>query len=107
MKVQQLTDGVLDTNAKAKSDAKFTEINWNTELDKLLDKAISLGRANKPVLPTQVQALARVKQAQVQAQKAMKQYDLSKQHLRHQLEIQMVVCLCDGVNLQRSASRIL
>ncbi|MBM0990390.1 hypothetical protein JQN46_26820, partial [Enterobacter hormaechei] len=39
-----IVDGVLDTNAKAKSDAKFTGIKTgNTELDKVLDKAISLG----------------------------------------------------------------
>ena len=41
-----ITDGVLDTNAKIKSDAKFTDIKTgNTEIDKLLDKAISLGKS--------------------------------------------------------------
>lgn len=43
-----ITDGVLDTNAKIKVDAKFTEIKTgNTELDKLLDKAISLGKSQQ------------------------------------------------------------
>ena len=43
-----IVDGVLDTNAKAKSDAKFTDIKTgNTELDKLLDKAISLGKSQQ------------------------------------------------------------
>ena len=43
-----ITDGVLDTNAKIKADAKFTDIKTgNTELDKLLDKAISLGKSQK------------------------------------------------------------
>ena len=43
-----ITDGVLDTNAKVKADAKFTEIKTgNTELDKLLDKAISLGKSQQ------------------------------------------------------------
>ena len=43
-----IVDGVLDTNAKAKSNAKFTDIKTgNTELDKLLDKAISLGKSQK------------------------------------------------------------
>ena len=43
-----IVDGVLDTNAKAKSDAKFTEIKTgNTELDKVLDKAISLGKSQQ------------------------------------------------------------
>ena len=41
-----ITDGVLDTNAKIKADAKFTDIKTgNTEIDKLLDKAISLGKS--------------------------------------------------------------
>ena len=43
-----IVDGVVDTNAKAKSDAKFTDIKTgNTELDKLLDKAISLGKSQQ------------------------------------------------------------
>ena len=43
-----ITDGVLDTDAKVKADAKFTEIKTgNTELDKLLDKAISLGKSQQ------------------------------------------------------------
>lgn len=43
-----IVDGVLDTNAKAKSNAKFTEIKTgNTELDKVLDKAISLGKSQQ------------------------------------------------------------
>ncbi|MDN3291331.1 cell division site-positioning protein MapZ family protein [Streptococcus sp.] len=43
-----IVDGVLDTNAKVKSDAKFTDIKTgNTELDKLLDKAISLGKSQQ------------------------------------------------------------
>lgn len=41
-----IKDGVLDTNAKIKSDAKFTDIKTgNTDIDKLLDKAISLGKS--------------------------------------------------------------
>lgn len=45
---QAIVDGVLDTNAKAKSDAKFTDIKTgNTELDKVLDKAISLGKSQQ------------------------------------------------------------
>ena len=43
-----IVDGVLDTNAKAKSDAKFTDIKTgNTEIDKVLDKAISLGKSRQ------------------------------------------------------------
>ena len=43
-----IVDGVLDTNAKAKSDAKFTDIKTgNTEIDKVLDKTISLGKSQQ------------------------------------------------------------
>ena len=43
-----ILDGVLDTNAKAKADAKFTDIKTgNTEIDKVLDKAISLGKSQQ------------------------------------------------------------
>ena len=43
-----ITDGVLDINAKAKADAKFTEVKTgNTELDKLLTQAISLGKSQQ------------------------------------------------------------
>jgi len=45
-----IVDGVLDTNAKAKSDAKFTVTDiktGNTEIDKVLDKAISLGKSQQ------------------------------------------------------------
>ena len=43
-----IVDGVLNTNAKAKSDAKFTDIKTgNTEIDKVLDKAISLGKSQQ------------------------------------------------------------
>ncbi len=43
-----IVDGVLDTNAKAKSDAKFTDIKTgNTEIDKVLDKAINLGKSQQ------------------------------------------------------------
>lgn len=43
-----IVDGVVDTNAKAKSDAKFTDIKTgNTEIDKVLDKAISLGKSQQ------------------------------------------------------------
>ncbi|MGX7074323.1 cell division site-positioning protein MapZ [Falseniella ignava] len=43
-----ITDGMLDTSAKVKSDAKFTEVKTgNTEIDKLLEKAISLGKSQQ------------------------------------------------------------
>ena len=43
-----ITDGVLDTNVKVKVDAKFTEVKTgNPEIDKLLDKVISLGKSQQ------------------------------------------------------------
>lgn len=43
-----ILDGVLDTSVKAKADAKFTDIKTgNTEIDKVLDKAISLGKSQQ------------------------------------------------------------
>ena len=43
-----IVDGVLDTSVKAKSNAKFTDIKTgNTEIDKVLDKAISLGKSQQ------------------------------------------------------------
>ena len=43
-----IVDGVLDANAKAKVDAKFTDIKTgNTEIDKVLDKAVSLGKSQQ------------------------------------------------------------
>ena len=52
-----IVDGVLDTNAKAKSDAKFTDIKTgNTELDKVLDKAISLGKSQQTSASSSSQA---------------------------------------------------
>ena len=56
-----------------------------------------MARANKPVLPAQVQARARLKQAQVQLQKAMQAVRPLQQAPRHQLETQMVVCLAMGL----------
>lgn len=52
-----ITDGVLDTNAKAKADAKFTEVKTgNTELDKLLAQAISLGKSQQTSASSSSQA---------------------------------------------------
>ena len=43
-----IVNGVLDINAKAKSDAKFIDTKTgNTELDKVLAKAISLGKSQQ------------------------------------------------------------
>ncbi|MEW4355250.1 cell division site-positioning protein MapZ family protein [Streptococcus pneumoniae] len=47
-----ITDGVLDTNAKAKSDAQFKdEDTGNADLDKVIKSAISLGRSQQVATP--------------------------------------------------------
>ncbi|GGE35772.1 cell division site-positioning protein MapZ family protein [Streptococcus himalayensis] len=47
-----ITDGVLDTDVRAKSDAQFKEENTgNADLDKVLQSAISLGRSQQVATP--------------------------------------------------------
>ena len=46
-----ITDGILDTKAKIKNDAKFTDITTgNTDLDKVLKAAISLGKSQQSAI---------------------------------------------------------
>ncbi|MBP2623458.1 cell division site-positioning protein MapZ family protein [Streptococcus oricebi] len=48
-----VTDGVLDSNAKVKAGAKFSEVNTgNDHLDKLLKSAISQAKGQETVAPT-------------------------------------------------------
>lgn len=47
-----ITDGVLDTKAKVKADAKFTDVTTgNTDLDKVLKSAIGLGKNQQTSAP--------------------------------------------------------
>ena len=91
-----ITDGVLDTNAKAKADAKFTEVKTgNTELDKLLAQAISLGKsqqtsASSSSSATESSASSTTPSTSTTAPARDTNGGLSG----------------DGVNLQRSASRV-
>ena len=65
-----------------------------------------MARVNKPVLPAQVQALARVKQAQVQLQKAMQSSTTPSTSTAAPARDTNGGLSGDGVNLQRSASRV-
>ena len=98
-----ITDGVLDTNAKIKANAKFTEIKTgNTEIDKLLDKAISLGKSQLTSTTTSTASTTVASQetsspttesspsTSTNETAASTNYGLSS----------------EGVNLQRSASRV-
>ena len=94
-----IVDGVLDTNAKAKSDAKFTEIKTgNTELDKLLDKAISLGKSQQT-------STSSSSSSQTSSSSQASSNTTSNETRSTRSEVNMGVSSA-GVAVQRSASRV-
>lgn len=100
-----ITDGVLDTNAKIKADAKFTEIKTgNTEIDKLLDKAISLGKsqlASTTTASTTASTTAASQEASSQTTESSPSTSTSDTVASTNSGLSS-----EGVNLQRSASRV-
>ncbi|MHC4024523.1 cell division site-positioning protein MapZ [Streptococcus sp. KHUD_018] len=93
-----ITDGVLDTNAKVKADAKFTEIKTgNTELDKLLDKAISLGKSQQTSASSS--SSSTTTDSSTSSSSASSSSAPASRPESGGLS-------SDGVNLQRSASRV-
>ena len=101
-----IVDGVLDTNAKAKSDAKFTEIKTgNTELDKVLDKAISLGKSQQTSASSSSQTSSS-NSSQASSNTASETSPSSSNETRSSHgEVNMGVS-SEGVAIQRSASRV-
>ena len=101
-----IVDGVLDTNAKAKSDAKFTEIKTgNTELDKLLDKAVSLGKSQQTSASSSSQASSS-SSSQASSNTTSETSPSSSNETRSSRgEVNMGVSSA-GVAVQRSASRV-
>ncbi|WP_315009990.1 cell division site-positioning protein MapZ family protein [uncultured Streptococcus sp.] len=105
-----IVDGVLDTNAKAKSDAKFTEIKTgNTELDKLLDKAVSLGKsqqtsASSSNLSSSQTSSSNSSQASSNTTSETSPSSSNETRSSHG-EVNMGVS-SEGVAIQRSASRV-
>ena len=98
-----ITDGVLDTNAKIKADAKFTDIKTgNTEIDKLLDKAISLGKSQL------TSTTASTTSTTVASQEALSPTtESSPSTSTNETAASTNAGLTsEGVNLQRSASRV-
>lgn len=94
-----ITDGVLDTNAKIKADAKFTDIKTgNTEIDKLLDKAISLGKS-------QLTSTASTTVASQEASSPTTESSPSTSTNETAASTNAGLS-SEGVNLQRSASRV-
>lgn len=98
-----ITDGVLDTNAKIKADAKFTEIKTgNTEIDKLLDKAISLGKSQLTSTTTST-ASTTVASQEVSSPTTESSPSTSTNETAASTNYGLS---SEGVNLQRSASRV-
>ena len=99
-----ITDGVFDPNAKAKADAQFTEVKTgNTEIDKLLDKAISLGKSQQASTETTT-----VTQTTTASQtESSPTTESSPSTSSSQVSSSGNSGLSsDGVNLQRSVSRV-
>lgn len=100
-----ITDGVLDTNAKIKADAKFTDIKTgNTEIDKLLDKAISLGKsqlASTTTASTTASTTAASQEASSPTTESSPSTSTSDTAASTNSGLSS-----NGVNLQRSVSRV-
>ena len=99
-----ITDGVLDTNAKVKADAKFTEIKTgNTELDKLLDKAISLGKSQQTSASSSSSSSQESSSTTTDSSTSSSSASSSSAPASRPENGGLS---SDGVNLQRSASRV-
>ena len=102
-----ITDGVLDTNAKAKADAKFTEIKTgNTELDKLLDKAISLGKSQQTSASSSSSSSSTSQESSSSATESNASSTTPSTSTTAPARDTNGGLSGDGVNLQRSASRV-
>ena len=105
-----IVDGVLDTNAKAKSDAKFTEIKTgNTEIDKVLDKAISLGKSQQTSVSSssssQTSSSSQASSNATSETKPSSSNTASNETRSSRSEVNMGLSSA-GVAVQRSASRV-
>lgn len=105
-----IVDGVLDTNAKAKSDAKFTDIKTgNTELDKVLDKAISLGKSQQTSASSsnssQTSSSSQASSNATSETKPSSSNTASNETRSSRSEVNMGLSSA-GVAVQRSASRV-
>ena len=105
-----IVDGVLDTNAKAKSDAKFTDIKTgNTEIDKVLDKAISLGKSQQTSASSssssQTSSSSQAGSNTTSEAKPSSSNTASNETRSTRSEVNMGLSSA-GVTVQRSASRV-
>lgn len=98
-----LTDGVVDTNAKAKKGATFTETKTgNTELDKLLNKAISLGKSQQTTTSSSSQQASSTASSETSPSTSNSS---SNERREASSEVNMGLS-STGISLQRSVSRV-
>ena len=98
-----LTDGVVDTNAKAKKGATFTETKTgNTELDKLLNKAISLGKSQQTTTSSSSQQASSTASSETNSSTSNSS---SNERREASSEVNMGLS-STGISLQRSVSRV-
>ena len=101
-----LTDGVVDTNAKAKKGATFTETKTgNTELDKLLNKAISLGKSQQTTTSSSSQQDSSSQASSTASSEASPSTSTSNERKESSSEVNMGLSSA-GISLQRSVSRV-
>ena len=102
-----ITDGVLDTNAKIKSDAKFTEVKTgNTEIDKLLDKANSLGKSQQASTETTTVSEASTASQTESTPSTESSSNAQARETAPRNNAANSGLSSEGVNLQRSVSRV-
>lgn len=103
-----LTDGVVDTNAKAKKGATFTETKTgNTELDKLLNKAISLGKSQQTTTSSSSQQDSSSQVSSTASSETSPSTSNSSSNERREASSEVNMGLSSaGVSLQRSVSRV-
>ena len=103
-----LTDGVVDTNAKAKKGATFTETKTgNTELDKLLNKAISLGKSQQTTTSSSSQQDSSSQASSTASSEASPSTSNSSSNERREASSEVNMGLSSaGISLQRSVSRV-
>ena len=103
-----LTDGVVDTNAKAKKGATFTETKTgNTELDKLLNKAISLGKSQQTTTSSSSKQDSSSQASSTASSEASQSTSTSTSNERREASSEVNMGLSSaGVSLQRSVSRV-
>lgn len=103
-----IVDGVLDTNAKAKSDAKFTDIKTgNTEIDKVLDKAISLGKSQQTSASSSSSSSSQTSSSSQASSNTTSETKPSSSNETRSSRSEVNMGLSSaGVAVQRSASRV-